>query len=52
MGFGGRKACWAWRGSGGGGRLLRVVDANGDGLELCAEEIFWGGRCAEDIAEK
>jgi hypothetical protein len=32
--------------------LLRVVDANGDGLELRAEEIFWGGRCAEDIAEK
>jgi hypothetical protein len=23
-----------------------------NGLELRAEEIFWGGRCAEDIAEK
>ena len=32
---------------------MRVVDANGVGwLGLCAEEIFWGGRCAEDIAEK
>lgn len=31
---------------------MRVVDANGDWLELRAEEIFWGGRCVEDIAEK